>query len=336
MDERARIRRAKKAAKRVLDGEVSWFSVGVARVGTSVGLLVRVPVGEGVHAGQVLSAYGWPVPIEVAESVRPRARAASGTHHMHHPRVQNFLGEALGIKSIHPPPDPNVRVLGPDARAFWESVRDDALDYYSSAGAPKPTAVAERTAWRAVRMHWHESRGKRVRNSKLRKPNKMLLPDPGDVIILGKLLEYVWINEDGSLDVRRWTENPPDLYWNHEQKTLYAFPNVPDIEVCEQVGPDLDDTAAMFKRWAQRDAQCARTFELDAESSILPMGVGDSLAYRSDKWHARSDLPHLDDSQEYFHQFSDGVWIWQDSDTSPNAILMRGGQLDVEERGIIH
>jgi hypothetical protein len=244
------------------------------------------------------------------------------------------------IKTIHPPADPNVRVLDSQARAFWESVYEDAYEYYSSANAPKPTAVAARTAWRAVRMHWEApgGRGKTWirRRPSLATPRTQLMPDPGDLIILGKILEYVWINADGSLDVRQWATSPPDLYWNRTQKILYAFPNVPDQTVCHPVPEDMAAEAKMFKRWAQRHAHCMRTFDLHTEDTINAMGVGDAIAYRSDKWHDASTNPYLDDSQEYFHQFSDGNWIWQDSDTSPSAILMRGGQLDVEERGIIH
>jgi len=319
----------KAKAKRALR-RFSMAAVGYGDVRGQLGLQVRVHPGEGERAAYALEHARLSFPVEVRETF-PRARSAANPGRQH-----NFLGGGR-IKSIHPPADPSPRVLQGDARAFWDSVRDDAFEYYSSAGAPKPKKVAERTAWRAVRMHWEAKGRKWVRRSKpLRKPRKMLLPDPGDVIILGKLLEYVWINEDGSLDVRRWENRPPDLYWNRTQKTLYAFPNVPETTVCEPVPDDLADEAQMFKRWSQRDAHCARTFELDAEASIIPMGVGDSIAYRSDKWHGQSDDTYLEDSQEYFHQFSDGNWIWQDSDTSPNAILMRGGQLDVEERGIIH
>jgi len=259
------------------------------------------------------------------------------------PRRRNFKDTGLigsiarKLKDVHPPPDPSIDVLPPDALAFWEAARDDAFDYYSRSGAPKAHEVAERTAWRAVRMHWEAGRPKwKRRRPSLKLPARQLTPEPGGLVTLGKLLEYGWINEDGSLEVRGWQDSPPDLYWDKESKTLFAFPNSPDVESCKPIPQDMEDEAHMFKRWSQRQAKCLKEFSVTAEESIVPMGVADSVAYRSDKWHAQSSDPYLEDSQEYFHQHTDGGFVWQDRETNPNVIIMRGGQLDVEERGIIH
>lgn len=320
----------KRFAHQVLKTYGIESSTGIGYVGDDMGIQVRVHIGHGVDAAGVLGNYGWPMPIEVIEMYRPEARAANGVE-------ENFLGGLFQDRSIHPPPDPNPRVLKGEAQAFWERVREEAYAYYSTAGAPKPEKVAAKTAWRAVRMHWEERNGKWVRRrSKLRRPAKTVVPDPGDLITLGKLLEYAWLDNDGVLNVRKWEEEPPNLYWNHEQKALYSFPQVPEATVCEPITEDLAEVAAQFEMWAQRKPNCVHPFEIDADIIMIPSGVGDSVAYRSDKWHIKNSVPYLENSQEYFHQFSDGVWISQDDDTSPHAILMRGGKLDVEERGIIH
>lgn len=324
------LKSCKDFARRVLASHGVRASTGIGYVGDDMGVMVRVPIDEGPYAVEVLSEYGWPVGIEVIETYRPQARAANG-------RDENFLGGVFGDRSIHPPPDPNPRVLTGDARAFWDSVQQDAYDYYASAGAPKAKSVSEKTAWRAVRMHWEDRNGQWVpRRAKLKRPRKTKVPAPGDLITLGKLLEYAWLDNDGVLNVRKWTDYPPNLYWNHRQKALYSFPHVPEQTVCEPVTEDLAEVAAEYEKWAQRKPTCVHPFEIDAGITIIPSGVGDSVAYRSDKWHIKNSVPYLENSQEYFHQFSDGVWISQDNDTSPHAILMRGGKLDVEERGIIH
>jgi hypothetical protein len=304
--------------------------VDYGSVSGAPGLLVTIESDDLGLAQKTLERFGVSAPVEFKmsdfRSYRPKRRA------------KNFLGGGLLRSSIHPPPDPSLRVLDVDARAFWDDVFEEAYAYYSSSGAPKPKEVAERTAWRAVRMHWGPSgrMGKwSIKQDSSLPSGKKRIPDSGKTIILGKLLEYVWINENGSLDVRRWTSSPPDLHWDQSRKCLCVYPNVPDQVACGPIPADMRDEAALYQEWSQRPAKCAQQFSANIDL-VRPMGVGDSVAYRSDKWHDRSPSPYLEDSQEYFHQFSDGNVIWQDSDTSPNAIMMQGGNLAVIDRGIIH
>jgi hypothetical protein len=93
-------------------------------------------------------------------------------------------------------------------------------------------------------------------------------------------------------------------------------------------------TAKMFKRWAQREAHCRKEISVPMVR-MTPIGRADTISYRSDKWHEENPDPVLEDSGEYIHVHGEDVWVWQDAD-NPNALMIRGGKLDVEERGIIH
>jgi hypothetical protein len=96
----------------------------------------------------------------------------------------------------------------------------------------------------------------------------------------------------------------------------------------------MKKTANMFKRWAQRDPHCHK--EIDVPMVRMnPLGRADTISYRSDKWHDENPDPRLEGSGEYIHVHGENVWVWQDGN-KPNALMIRGGKLDVEERGIVH
>lgn len=305
-------------------------TVGIGPVRGRLGLQIRVPIGGSAYAIETLQQWGVQGPIEVVEREPARPRGNPG----------HFV-----IKEIHPPPDPSPSTLDAADREFWEEVRASAYDYYSNSGAPKPKQVAARTAWKALRARegvqlvWGEGRrGKAVPVIEaLEYPDSEYLPDADPTIELGPILEYVWIDiPTGNLEVRRWEENPPALHWNKDQKTLYAFPGSPNPTTCAPITDDLAPEVEMYRTWAQRDPSCVHEWEVDDDLVIHPYGVADSVVYRSDKWHARNPDQDKQDSQEYFHQHTDGAWLFQDDDQDPTALLMRGGLLDVEERGIIH
>jgi hypothetical protein len=173
-----------------------------------------------------------------------------------------------------------------------------------------------------------------------------ILPSPEDVTWLGVLLDYTWITPDGEVQKRTFEgededpreTDPPDLWWSYETKTLFSFPTTKTAGPCLDINPDMEDQAAMYRRWSQREAQCQLGFEVPL-ARMYPRGMGDSLSYRSDKWHDRNEERGLPGSKEYIHLHSDGVWIYEDCPdvcTTPNVVVIRGGRLDVEERGIIH
>lgn len=251
--------------------------------------------------------------------------------------------------SIHDPPEPSPSALGSgETRALWDSVNEQALDYYGE------TDFAERTAWRVVRLHYtNDGHTMRLRRNPLTQP-PLVMPHPGNTTIIGKALEYVWVTPSGDMQIRNFPDdNPPDIMWSPSLKALMIFPHQHLDEVCVPLqnprrtsreamrnfvdAPSRTDPAVvMFKRWSEREAKCAKPFEVP-EVTVKSMGPADTVVYRSDKWHDENTRRALEGSQDYIHTFGpDTPWIWQDNDKDPTAIMIRGGKLDAHERGIIH
>lgn len=237
---------------------------------------------------------------------------------------------------VHEPPNPSPSVLPPQPKALWDHVENQSWDIYGEHA--EQHKIPEKTAWKAVRMFYEDAGGQWVPKAEPDYELPYILPDPGDVAWLGKLIEYVWIDGQGGVYKRTFSEYPPDLWWNDVQKTLYSFPTAHVPEHCLPIPQDLKDTAHMFKRWAQRDAECSKEVTIPMVR-LYPRGAADSVSYRSDKWNDKNPDIQLKGSNEYIHMHGDKVWVWEDCPEicdMPNAVMFRGGRLDVEERGIIH
>jgi hypothetical protein len=247
-----------------------------------------------------------------------------------------LMGLGLKCSGIHVPADPpESSIRGKEAREFWQRSKSAAATYYMD------EKTASRTAWRALRAFFRDDGKAMVRRSpddallRRAKMPKAKVGEPGRLITLGVLLEYTFINPEASLVVRRFPdEDPPQLYWSHDQKVLWVFPGT-GTEECRNPTkgePHVRD----FKRWTQREAVCERMIDVP-DVEVRLQGLADTVVYRSDKWHGRNEdqLAHSG-SQEYIHQFGDGVGVWQDKGNPPSALAFMGGCLDMEERGIIH
>lgn len=247
-----------------------------------------------------------------------------------------YLTLRIRNDEAHEPANPSPQVLHGDARRFWNEVEEQAWEIYGEHA--EQHSIPEKTAWKAVRMRFEPHGNVWVPKRHAEQEIPYILPNPGDTAWLGKLIEYVWITSEGEIYKRSFGDTPPDLWWNKDQKTLYSFPTAHVPDQCLIIPPDLDATAEMFKTWSQRNAKCANLIDVPMVR-MYPRGAADSVSYRSDKWHDENPDPRLSGSGEYIHMHGDRVWVWEDTTDvheTPNAIMIRGGRLDVEERGIIH
>lgn len=251
-------------------------------------------------------------------------------------QANEVMGMGLTCQGIHVPNNPSPRTIKPaEARQFWDKAKKVAQDYYGS------DDTASHTAWRALRTFYKERDGQWTR----RQGDRVLLDpsrlpaapvgEPGDLVTLGVILEYTFLDPEANLIVRRFPDaDPPKLYWQHDTKVLWVFPGT-GMEECSNPY-ESPQAAREFKRWAQRNAECRQVIDVPATTVTL-QGMADTVVYRSDKWHGRNhDQLRMPGSQEYIHQFGQGVGVWQDQGNPPSALCFQGGCLDMEERGIIH
>lgn len=237
--------------------------------------------------------------------------------------------------SIYEPPPASPKKLDPQHRAIWDRAYTESLEGYAETGDEIPNAetVAARTGWRALMA------------MQAQPLNPRRVPTEANVIVLGRLIEYGYIDPKGRLQIRNLPEPAPELLWDHERKLLYCFPDV-HPQRCERIPPAMREQAALYHRWAQRDPQCYTNIDVPPYT-VYPAGLADTVTYRSDKWHGASRDPVMRDAMLYIHDLGPNVWCWLDEDnvstkgfgqltSRSKAIVIGGGDLDMHEKGLIH
>lgn len=242
------------------------------------------------------------------------------------------------LRSIHDPPDPSPRVLPADARAEWGDMYREGGEVYDK------DDLAQRAAWRKIKLRWKQT-GKttwrRCKGGLCYWPDPMQTPAPeADLVGLGVLVEYVFIDRRGRVQVRELDRNhPPILWWDDKRKMIYAFPKQEYPEcgaIPNAVDPQLQAAIETYQRWHQRDPECSTEMAIPDER-LRAVGAADSMSYASDKWNDADPDPALKQAQEYIHNHWYDVWVWQNTDRgTPDIIVIEGGELDLHERGLIH
>lgn len=238
------------------------------------------------------------------------------------------------LESIHDPPDPSPRALPRAMRERWGEKYRQAHEIYGK------DDLASRTAWREMTLHWRqtgEETWDRCGGDVCYWPSPMDLPMPKtDLVALGVLLEYVYLNKKGEIYVVKYDDHPPILWWDDAGKALYAFPKAEYPAECKAIPGDMKDALETYERWHQRKPSCMVDVDVP-EVRIMAVGAADSLSYASDKWDVKNPDPRLTSAQQYIHEHWYDVWLWQDTTrTTPNAVMIHGGELDLHERGLIH
>lgn len=222
--------------------------------------------------------------------------------------------------------------LPPELLSLWEDTYEAAMKYYGD------KKFSEGAAWRAVR--WESGR------ERMPNPGWRTIPNPGDTIILGKLIEYATLENPPQMRVVKFHRGKePDLLWSREHKMLVAFPGIeiPEERICQ--GPVDNATgqcrnlgkyqhlAKEYVKWSQRYPRGIVQVDIPAYK-INPIGPADTVVYRSSKWTPIPGDPP--GSQEYIHQFGENVMLSLGRGETPNAIVFQGGKLDVLPAGIVN
>lgn len=230
--------------------------------------------------------------------------------------------------------DPSPSVLSGDPRQLWEETYANALSYYGTknleGGKRELQNTASATAWKAVKQNFQKSRGgwTPVANPG---PGASTLDKPGEVIILGKLVEIVAVGDPPLLD--EYSFGDVDLLWEESTKTLIAYPGLDiPIEKNQPIAPSKA-SSKMFKKWSKRDPEGFVKVPVKKQR-INPAGMIDTVTYQSDKWG--SSTHNAPGSQTYIHQHGDDVWLEFGKGDPPSVIVIRGGSLDVQPGGIVN
>ena len=166
--------------------------------------------------------------------------------------------------------------------------------------------------------------------------NPSKLPDPGDLALLGTVLEIqVERDSDGEIEEHRFRGNGPNLYWSPKLKAILMFP-AKHVRWVGHLGPDPDlfkaagseKSAKLFRRWAARDPVQVGTITV-GDYGMKPYGRAKHIVYRSDKWHPG-------DTEDYIHKFGKNVRMAVSSGKPAKAMMISGGRLTVTERGLVY
>lgn len=172
--------------------------------------------------------------------------------------------------------------------------------------------------------------------------NPSKLPNPGDMALLGTLIEVeVERDSDGEVELHRFRGGATNLYWSPRLKALLAFPGGRRPTKVDDVSPlgrteaaklfktaGAEASAKLFRRWAAREPVRLSRLKVPAVG-LRPYGRVRHVVYSSDKWHAgRTD--------DYIHKTGRNVRMAVAGKGNPTALVINGGRLTVTERGLVY
>jgi hypothetical protein len=230
---------------------------------------------------------------------------------------------------------------GEPLRPLWDEAFVAAKQYYTKARAPDPDVLSSNTAWKTVVLESNPEVAGKLRGANVgfgMQEHRVVFPPKAT--LLGKVLELCFVSHDGALVCQKF-EAPglPDLIWDNARKELFVVQVSARKTSCLPGTNGLGSQASMLKVWSKRDAECTVEYD-DPRVLVAPVGVADTIAYRSDKWNKKNGEPDLIGSPEYVHQFDDGVFVEEprrrSSNSAPKLALIHGGKLDVEAGGIVN
>lgn len=170
-----------------------------------------------------------------------------------------------------------------------------------------------------------------------RAPRGRVMQDPGDLALLGTVLELQHAMPCGQARHHAWSvRSAPKLLWSPKRQALYIFPGLTlprpkALRMPRSVEDDPAAALASWKTWTGRSPEHARTLSIPAPR-VTTAGQGHHIVYRSDKWGPSTD---------YIHRFAPGTTVdlavpEADAEGEPPAVLIvRGPPLRLTARGLV-
>ena len=145
-----------------------------------------------------------------------------------------------------------------------------------------------------------------------------VMQDPGDLALLGSMLELQHEMPDGQARHHGWTvRSAPKLLWSPKQQALYIFPGLklprPKALRMPKAAQTTPGTALRsWKTWTGRSPEHARVLDVP-KLQVQTAGQGHHIVYRSDKWGSSTD---------YIHTFDPGTLIDMAADAPEGLSLI--------------
>jgi hypothetical protein len=245
---------------------------------------------------------------------------------------KNFVVD--GERLVRPANEADSRPV----RMVWNAFHTVALQHYKKTRAPDPEMEARNAGWRAVKLYisqpgvvgWYRN------GYKVGWKHSEVVPDPGTLPVIGKLMEVTYLTKAGGFAVLSYREpRLPDVMWDDKKKRLLCYTNLPQNVVRDKYVAGEDEAVKVYKRWHKRppgsqEIHAVPTYRVGVIGSV------DCVTYRSDKWDKPNLNPELQGSPEYLHQDDIGVFVEVDRLPNPNLIVIQGGRLDALTEGLIH
>lgn len=245
----------------------------------------------------------------------------------------------IKINAEKMPRKANLNKDGREVYDLWGDMYGTTKEYYESQKAPVPEQLSRVSGWRAVNYYLEEPGiagwiNKNTGRTPIPTGAQYSLETIGPVGWQGKLLEVSYYGPNG-FTVDRFNNTQSDMVWNPVTKVLASLPGTKIPNVRQPIQNSSQAAAKIYKTWHQRKATSQTPVKFP-EYDLLVVGVVDTVVYRSDKWHEPNPDSYVQGSPEYLHQVDGGVFLSLEPREHPRAVLVRGGNLDVEEGGIVY
>lgn len=167
------------------------------------------------------------------------------------------------------------------------------------------------------------------------RPRARTMRDPGDLALLGSVLELQHEVPGGEARHHAWTvRSAPKLLWSPKRQALYIFPDLalprPKALKMPKTSPaPIDAALGSWRTWTGRTPAHSRDLDVPA-LRIVTAGQGHHIVYRSNKWGPSTD---------YIHHFDPGTTVDiaanAESGRAPAVLIVRGPPLRLTERGLV-
>jgi hypothetical protein len=159
------------------------------------------------------------------------------------------------------------------------------------------------------------------------KPKAIKLPKV--LIQLGRAVE---VRTDER--VFKWTaKSGCNLWCSATGKTLYCLVTTvkdfskADLERAVQRSQDTVDAGMkLYEKWSEFDP-CSGSLGTPPRGFLHHQGRAQSIIYSSDKW--------VGTVRKYIHEFKKPPVVWANKKSEPTLLVLSGGHIRVEKRGIV-